>query len=31
MNLDPQGVTPAEKMFKLNPNLLKYLFVRVED
>jgi len=24
MNLDPQGVTPAEKMFKLNPNLLKY-------
>ncbi len=31
MNLDPQNVTPAEKMFKLNPNLLKYLFVRVES
>jgi small subunit ribosomal protein S6 len=31
MNLDPQKVTPADKMFKLNPNLLKYLFVRVED
>ncbi len=31
MNLDPQNITPAEKMFKLNPNLLKYLFVRVES
>lgn len=30
MNLDPQKVTPAERMFKLNPNLLKYLFVKVE-
>ena len=30
MQLDPQKVTPAEKIFKLNPNLLKYLFVRVE-
>lgn len=31
MNLDPQKVTPAERTFKLNPNLLKYLFVKVED
>jgi small subunit ribosomal protein S6 len=31
MNLDPQKVTPSEKIFKLNPNLLKYLFVKVED
>ncbi len=31
MNLDPQNITPAEKMFKLNPNLLKYLFVRAES
>lgn len=31
MNLDPQKVTPAERIFKLNPNLLKYLFVKVED
>jgi len=30
MNLDPQKVTPAERTFKLNPNLLKYLFVKVE-
>jgi small subunit ribosomal protein S6 len=30
MNLDPQKVTPSEKTFKLNPNLLKYLFVKVE-
>ncbi len=30
MMLDPQKVTPAERTFKLNPNLLKYLFVRVE-
>ncbi len=30
MNLDPQKVTPAERIFKLNPNLLKYLFVKVE-
>jgi len=31
MNLDPQKVTPIERMFKLNPNLLKYLFVKAED
>lgn len=31
MNLDPQRVTPSERTFKLNPNLIKYLFVRVED
>ena len=31
MGFDPQKVTPAEKMFKLNPNLLKYLFVRADD
>ena len=31
MGLDPQNVTPAERIFKLNPNLLKYLFVRAED
>ena len=31
MCLDPQGVTPAERTFKLNPNLLKYIFVKVED
>ena len=31
INFDPQRVTPAEKMFKLIPNLLKYLFVRAED
>jgi small subunit ribosomal protein S6 len=31
MNLDPQHVTPAEKMFKLNANLLKYLFVRADE
>ncbi len=30
MQLDPQKVTPAERSFKLNPNLLKYLFVKVE-
>ncbi len=30
MNLDPQRVVIAEKAFKLNQNLLKYLFVRVE-
>jgi small subunit ribosomal protein S6 len=30
MNLDPQRVMPAERTFKLNPNLLKYLFVKVE-
>jgi small subunit ribosomal protein S6 len=29
-NLDPQGVTPIEKNFKLNPNVIKYLFVKVE-
>lgn len=31
MQLDPQNVTPAEKMFKLNPNILKYLFVKAEE
>jgi len=31
MQLDPQSVTPAEKMFKLNPNILKYLFVKAEE
>ena len=30
MGLDPLKVDPAEKMFKLNPNLLKYLFVRAD-
>ena len=30
MNLDPQKVVPAERAFKLNQNLLKYLFVRAE-
>ncbi len=30
MNLDPRKVTPAERMFKLNQNLLKYLFVNAE-
>lgn len=30
MNLDPQKVVPAERAFKLNPNILKYLFVRAE-
>jgi small subunit ribosomal protein S6 len=31
MDFDPQKVTPAEKMFKLNPNVLKYLFVRAAE
>lgn len=31
MELDPQKVTPAERMFKLNPNILKYLFVRAAE
>jgi len=30
MNLDPQRVVVAEKAFKLNQNILKYLFVKVE-
>ena len=30
MNLDPQKVVPAERAFKLNANILKYLFVRAE-
>ena len=30
MDFDPQKVVPAERMFKLNQNLLKYLFVRAE-
>jgi len=30
MNFDPQKVDAAEKSFRLNQNILKYLFVRVE-
>ncbi len=30
MNLDPQKIVPIERTFKLTPNLLKYLFVKVE-
>ncbi len=30
MNFDPLSVINATKAFKLNPNLLKYLFVKVE-
>lgn len=30
MNLDPQKVDATEKAFKLNQNILKYLFVKVE-
>jgi small subunit ribosomal protein S6 len=30
LSMDPQNVAPVERMFKLNPNLLKYLFVTVE-
>lgn len=30
MSLDPQKVVPIERTFKLAPNLLKYLFVKVE-
>lgn len=30
MDFDPQKIVPAERMFKLNQNLLKYLFVRAE-
>ena len=30
MNLDPQKVDAVEKAFKLNLNILKYLFVKVE-
>ena len=30
MDYDPQKIIPAERAFKLNPNLLKYLFVRAE-
>lgn len=30
MEFDPQKVAAAEKGFKLNPNILKYLFVRAE-
>lgn len=31
LNLDPQKVLPLERAFKLVPNLLKYLLVKVED
>ena len=30
MDFDPQKIVPAERAFKLNQNLLKYLFVRAE-
>jgi small subunit ribosomal protein S6 len=30
MDFDPQKIIPAERAFKLNSNLLKYLFVRAE-
>jgi small subunit ribosomal protein S6 len=31
VNLAPDKVTPIEKVFKLEPNILKYLFVRAEN
>jgi small subunit ribosomal protein S6 len=31
LQLDPTKVTALDRIFKLNPNLLKYLFVRVEE
>lgn len=31
MSLAPQQVLPLERAFKLFPNLLKYLLVKVED
>lgn len=31
VNLSPDKVVAAEKTFKLEPNILKYLFVRAED
>ena len=30
MDFDPQKISSAEKAFKLNSNLLKYLFVKAE-
>lgn len=30
VNLDPQGVIPLEKAFKLNTSILKYLLVKAE-
>ncbi|MDA8409975.1 MAG: 30S ribosomal protein S6 [Treponema sp.] len=30
MNFDPQKVDAAEKAFKLNQHILKYLFIRAE-
>jgi ribosomal protein S6 len=30
MNMDPLKIDHTEKAFKLNQNILKYLFVRVE-
>ncbi|GAB1455007.1 MAG: 30S ribosomal protein S6 [Spirochaetia bacterium] len=29
-NLPPEKIIAAEKVFKLEPNIMKYLFVRVE-
>jgi small subunit ribosomal protein S6 len=31
LKLDPAKVKALDRVFKLNPNLLKYLFVRVEE
>jgi small subunit ribosomal protein S6 len=31
LKLDPTKVTVLDRVFKLNANLLKYLFVRVEE
>ncbi|MBU0928705.1 MAG: 30S ribosomal protein S6 [Spirochaetes bacterium] len=30
-NMPPEKLVAAEKVFKLEPNILKYLFVRAED
>jgi small subunit ribosomal protein S6 len=31
LKLDPEKITVLDRIFKLNANLLKYLFVRVEE
>jgi small subunit ribosomal protein S6 len=31
LRLDPGKIAPLDRVFKLNANLLKYLFVRVEE
>ena len=31
LKLDPEKVTHLDRIFKLNANLLKYLFVRVDE